>query len=389
MATLARDQLCEILAHWLQDRLPWRIQRVCLQQGPTSAGFSSETLFATAEYARGADEPTCDLAIRLHSSGPGLFLHSDLRLQWNMIAALAAHTAVPVPPPVGFEPDAAILGAPFSVVRRVPGRVAPQLPNYNTAGWIFDLTPGDRSRLWRHALVALAGVHRVDWHRGFEFLYVPARGVDGLDQLLHWIGEWYQWSRRGRTHALIEEALSQLGSRKPNQPQIGVLWGDAAPNNMIFGNDLSVAAVLDWEAAALGPGEADLAWWLFYDEYLSSGFEIPRLPGLPTREASIEIYESALGRPVRDVEYYELLAHTRNAILSMRSVNRQVERGSIKADTTAITHNPTSRMLAVKMNREPPVVGEDYALYLNAVIEQKRTAVNAPGASRFAPDRSK
>ena len=132
--------------------------------------------------------------------------------------------------------------------------------------------------------------------------------------------------------------------------------------------------MLDWEAAALGPGEADLAWWLFYDEYLSAGFSIPRLQGLPDRRSSIEIYENALGRPVQNLEYYELLAHTRNAILSLRSVNRQIERGTIDADSTATTCNPTSRMLALKLGLSPPEIGSDYAKYLEAVVSQKTAA---------------
>jgi len=385
MTSLIKDQIAEVLVRWFQNRLRRSVSRVTLLDGPATSGFSSETLFARAEFDDGEAPLSRDVAIRVENPEPGLFLHGNFQLQWRMIDSMASHTNIPVPAPIGYEPDPSILGTPFSVVSKIAGRVAPQIPNYNLAGWIFDLPCGDRERLWRNALEALAAIHRVDWQRGFSFLDQPEYGRDGLDQLLHRVEEWYDWSRRGRVHPAVVVALERLRRFRPAKPHIGVLWGDAAPNNMIFGEDLTVAAVLDWEAAALGPAEADLAWWLFYDDYLSNGLGIARLPGLPDRQSSIEIYETALGRAVQSLEYYELLAHTRNAILSMRSVNRQVERGFIEPDTTAVTHNPISRMLAVKLGIDPPEVGDDYAKYLRAVIGQKTAAPMTPESSVAIP----
>src|SRR5215217_3666561 len=71
---------------------------------------------------------------------------------------------------------------------------------------------------------------------------------------------------------------------------------------------LILAAMLDWEMAALGPGEADLAWWIVMDSLLSEGLELPRLAGLPDRSESIEFYERARGRPVEHIDYYEIFA---------------------------------------------------------------------------------
>jgi aminoglycoside phosphotransferase (APT) family kinase protein len=374
MTTLTRLQAGELMARWIERKLERPVERVDFMDGPSTAGFSSATLLAQIVFGSPHPESSRDIAIRLHDSRPGLFLGGDLTLQWKMIENMASRTEIPVPLPVGYEPDASILGAPFTVVSKVPGRVAPQVPNYNTGGWIFDLPIQERDRVWRNALETLAAIHRVDWRKGFEFLAKPRRGRNGLEQMLDWIEEWYSWSRCGVVHSNVELALNRLRQNQPANAPDGVLWGDAAPNNMLFGADLEVTAVLDWEAAALGPGEADLAWWLFYDEYLSAGFSIPRLQGLPDRRSSIEIYENALGRPVQNLEYYELLAHTRNAILSLRSVNRQIERGTIDADSTATTRNPTSRMLALKLGLPPPEIGSDYAKYLEAVVSQKTAA---------------
>jgi aminoglycoside phosphotransferase (APT) family kinase protein len=375
MSGIDPDRVRRVLAAWLPARLGADADlSVTLLGAPPTTGFSSETLFVDVEFTSSGERQSRRLAVRFENARPGLLPNANFQLQWDMIHTLATRTNIRVPPPVGFESDRSLLGAAFSVVESVAGRVAPQVPNYNLGGWIFELRAAQRAQLWRDAIETLAQIHRLDWRQGFDFLDQPQRGEPGLKQLLHGTAEWYQWARRGRRHPLIEQAIERLRRDEPRDPPVNILWGDAAAHNVLFGNDLRVAAVLDWEVAGLGPGEADLAWWLFFDEYVSAGFGIPRLEGLPDRQTSIAIYEAAVGRPVRDFEYYELLAHTRNAIMSMRSVLRQVEFGSLDAGTTAITHNPISRMLALRLGAEPPQVGEDYTRYLSAVIGQKTRA---------------
>lgn len=369
------------LRRWLRDRLDAPDLEVTSVEIPQGAGWSTETLFVGTTFTERGLPRSRDLVVRFENLGPALFLEADVRHQWNMIGALAGHPLPPTPDPVGLETDRSRLGGAFSVVERIAGRVAPQQPNYNTAGWIFDLSPGERRRLWRGAIEAMAQLHRIDWRDGFQFLDQPRRGRPGLDQLLRWTEDWYEWARAGCRHPLVEEALARLRAEQPAEAPVSVLWGDAGPNNVLFRDDLSVGAVLDWEAAALGPGEADLAWWMFFDDFMSAGFGIARLEGLPTRDETIAIYEAAAGRPVGDMAYYELLAATRNAVLSMRSVGRQVELGRIPASTTARIHNPPARLLARRLGVDEWEVGEDYQAYLRAVFSAK----TAPASKASQP----
>lgn len=383
MSAVDKNVVVERLTAWLPSRLgAVRDLRIVMQGVPGTTGFSKETLFIRAEFETDEGASARDLVVRLDSTLPGLFLKADLQLQYEMISGMG-ETEVPVPGAVGFEPDASVVGVPFSVVEHVEGKPVPHVPNYNVGGWIANMDVERRGRLWRNGIRALAAVHRVDWRIGFEFLDREEGGAPGLEQLLSWTEEWYEWARGSNRHALIEEALRRLRSTQPADSPVEVLWGDASPGNLLFRDDGSVSAVLDWEAAALGPGEADLGWWLFYDEYMSRGFGHERLAGLPDRTETIDIYQQALGRPVRDIEYYELLAHTRNAIMSMRSVTRQIELGTIPGSTTAITHNPTSKMLAEKLGADPPEVGEDYVAYLSAVVSRKAT--REPGSTATRP----
>ena len=51
-------------------------------------------------------------------------------------------------------------------------------------------------------------------------------------------------------------------TRPATEPPASLCWGDARIGNMLFHDDRSVASVLDWEMATIGPAEMDLAWYL-------------------------------------------------------------------------------------------------------------------------------
>src|SRR5690606_10387038 len=139
--------------------------------------------------------------------GYDLFLNADLDLPYHMMAALAAHSDVPVPNLIAIEYDSDILGSPFLVMDAVSGRVVEQVPNYNLEGWVADLPPQERKKLWFSAIKAIANLHRVNWKDGFEFLDDPARGAPGLDQYLDWVKEWYLWARADRPQPVADIAL--------------------------------------------------------------------------------------------------------------------------------------------------------------------------------------
>jgi aminoglycoside phosphotransferase (APT) family kinase protein len=135
---------------------------------------------------------------------------------------------------------------------------------------------------------------------------------------------------------------------------------------MLFGPDDQVAAAIDWELAGLGPGEADLGWWLFFDGLFSDAMGVERLPGLPGREETIAIYEAASGRQVANMEYFEVLANVEMSIIGLRQFDRQVGFGLIPATSSAYLNNPISAMLAEKLGLPIPEVGEDFAELMRA-----------------------
>ena len=276
------------------------------------------------------------------------------------MAAMAAHPNVPVPALVGVEYDPAVLGAPFLVMRRVAGRIVPQKPNYNVAGWVFDLTPAERRQVWINAIEMMARIHSVPWTEGFGFLDAPERGAPGLDQYLGFVEEWYRWAAQGRPQPVADAALDHLKRNRPAGTQASVLWGDAIPANILFAPDLTVAAVIDWEMVAIGPGEVDLGWWLFFDSLYSEAMGVPRLEGLPDRAELVAIYEAAAGRPVRDIDYFELLGVLRLGIVATRQYDRQVGLGRISPTSRAYLNNPITARMAGLLGLPEPEIGQDY-----------------------------
>lgn len=357
----------ERLAAWLRGTSIGPNVRVLTLTAAAGAGFSAETAFAQVECIEAGRSRREQLVVRRQIEGSELFLDSDLNLPYRMMAAIGVQPSIPVPQLIGIEFDRAVLGAPFLVMRQMEGRVVHQSPNYNRQGWVRDLPRERRGVVWRNALQVLAEIHGLDWRRGFDFLDRPERGRPGLDQYLSWVEEWYLWARGGRPHPVTDSALDYLKRNRPRETRVGVLWGDPTPSNILFRDDLSISAVIDWEMAALGPPEADVAWWLFFDDLFSTGMGVARLEGLPDRSTSIEWYESFAGRRLENMDYYDVLATFRMAIVGMRAVDRQIGLGRIPVTTTARTHAPIVRMLAGKLGEPLPEVGHDFFEFMAAL----------------------
>lgn len=348
------------LAEWLAAKSFGRAIEVPRLTIAAGAGYSAQTLYADVEYVQ--DGRTCQesLVVRCQNESSDLFLNADLNLSYRMMVAIGAHPAIPVPRLIGIEFDRTVLGAPFLVMQKVAGRSVQQSPNYNEEGWVRDLPAGQRAELWRNALRVLAEIHELDWRQGFGFLAQPLRGAPGLGQYLNWVEEWYLWARRDRPHPITDVALGYLERERPSNAPIHVLWGDPTPSNLLFRDDLQVNAVIDWEMAALGPPEVDVGWWLFFDELYSTGLGAQRLEGLPDRATSIAWYEKFAGRKLENLDYYDVLATFRMAIVGMRAVDRQIALGRIPVTTTARTHSPIMRMLAGKLGQPLPQIGQDF-----------------------------
>lgn len=297
---------------------------------PEGSGMSSETLLFTVEPKDGPPERYVARLAPLASQQFPVFPEYDLELQRRAMQTVAAHTDVPVPEVLTHEGDAKWLGSPFLLMRRVDGVVPSDVPPYTMGGWLFDAPEADQRKLERESVRVLARLHALtpETH-DLAFLERPELGESALDQHLEYQRWYYDWARDGATVPLIERTFAALDTTRPVEGPTVLNWGDSRIGNMIF-RDFAPAAVLDWEMAALGPAEVDVAWMVFmhrFFEHLTARYGMPCLADFLQRERVAEIYRQESGRELHDLDWYEMFAAQRFAIVSIRTTLRSVAYG--------------------------------------------------------------
>jgi len=350
------DRRRKDLTEWLQQRMP---DAHDVQLAPFTfpkAGNSAESIFVEMNFEQMGARKQRKLVVRRQYDDYRLFLSGTLERQWEMLSTVAELSAVPVPPRIGIEKNSDLLGGPFFVTGHVEGRIPPDNPGYNHAGWLKDeSTPEQRGILWHHGLKTLADIHGIQPAHRFDFLDEREDGPAGLDAYLRYVRRWHDWVAGNRIFSLVEAAFEYLLTHRPSLDHNCVLWGDSRPGNIIFAPDGTVAAVLDWEMAALGPAEIDLGWWLMFNEYhVAVANGDPQLAGLPNRDDNIAIYENYAGRKVADMYYFEVLAWLRFAITHTRWRDRMTAHKKLPDDPNGYSDNVCMRGLSKQLGVSMP-----------------------------------
>jgi len=193
----------------------------------------------------------------------------------------------------------------------------------------------------------MAAVHLVDpGAPGLEDLARP-KGTPGADAELHYIRGYIDRVTEGVAHPTMERALEWLDSNQPAEGSepLAVCWGDSRIGNQIF-DDTTCAACLDWEMAALGNPEQDLAWFLYFDRLFSEGLMTARPAGFASHEETKARWTQITGRSTDNVGFYEVLASLRFAVILMRLGQLMVWSGQLPPDTDFGTNSFAMQFLA-------------------------------------------
>ena len=344
------------LADWLQTKIAGAPEvQVTEVFVPPSAGLSNETVLFNASWQQGGERVVRELVARVQPGGPGVFPAYDLAKEAAVLSALGAGTPVAVPEVLFFDEDTDVFGSPFLVMQRVAGRVPSDDPPFTAGGWVLDLTPEQRTRMWHNSLDTLIGIHAANWRElGLDFLDTDANG-SGLDAHLAYWRETFAWAAEGEPNPTIEHALDWLASNRPDTDDTKVLnWGDARVGNLIFNDALDVAAVLDWEMVGVGAREVDLGWWLFLMRHHTEGIGLPLPDGVPGRQQTIDYYRAQSGYAPRNVEYFEVLAGAKLSIIMVRAAHMMIALGLLPADNPMALNNPASQLLATLLDLPAP-----------------------------------
>jgi aminoglycoside phosphotransferase (APT) family kinase protein len=347
--TVARKVVRDWLAEQLPDASGVEISELT---APGGTGFSNETLLFDATWTEGGDPHERGLVVRVKPTGYQLFLEADFDQQYRLLKLLDDTTDVPVPPMYWFESDESVLGAPFFVMGKVDGKAPTDNPPYNAEGWLAEATPEQRETLWLSAMEGLSRVHNPAI-TGVDFLAKPQRGATGFDQQLRYWEESFTWAAQGRPQPVAEAAWEWMQAHLPSERPTSLSWGDARIGNMLFGDDFTCRAIVDWEMLSLGGPMYDLGWWLFLDRFHTEGSDLTRLPGLGSYDDTISQYESLTGTKVRDLEFYEIYAGFRFAIVMMK-LSQMFTAYDIEGMESMETNNPVTQVLARMLGVPPP-----------------------------------
>lgn len=317
MAASSEDRVGSALAPWLEAQLPGATSLKIVDLVEPKQGFSSRTVLFTAVWEQGPKQCDREFVARIERPTTCPML-ADIFFQHDVMKAIAAHSDAAVPGIVLSERTGEVLGEPFFLMDRVRGRVPSDFPSFHSEGWVCELPAKERERLWWNGIAEMAKLHRAPVEAFIWLAKGKSEPPGSIFYLRYFIQTWLDWAAELHGFPVLEQAIAYLLANVPAHERPGLVWNDARMGNTMFADDLSVAALFDFEVASLGPAEIDLAWWLYCEDLFTVQFGIPRLPGIPVEEEAILGFERCYGRAMPEFDYYLAIAALKHAILAIR-----------------------------------------------------------------------
>jgi aminoglycoside phosphotransferase (APT) family kinase protein len=348
----------ERLAEWLKRQPTFGPQAEIDSFAPLAGGQSSVLFRLTVQ-----DRPEA-FVIRMEPRGRQIFLTPDIVREFRIAEGLA-QAGIPTAPLIAVEPKENVLGAPFMVMGEVNGVAPLGRPSMHTSGLLTELDAGERTRLSENSIEVLAKIHAVNWRRHHPFLAAGDSSITGLDRHLDHLTKWYAWTVRDRNFPLTDTALAYLQSARAGltpQPDV-LLWGDARPGNILFAPDQSVAAVLDLEAALIGPSGLDLGYWLMMDCFHAEAIGVARLPGWPREAETIALYAESAGIPVPDLDYFIVMGAFFMATTIIRAADLGIASGKFASGTRFAFENTATQIIADRLGLQIPPLSPDFVAH--------------------------
>lgn len=344
------------LAAWMRGRLPEGADPEVLDVvSPESNGMSSETLLFDAVWTENGERTHHALVARVapDANDVPVFPSYDFETQFRVMQVVGESADdVPVPGVLWLELDSDAIGAPFFVMQRVDGRVPPDNMPYPMGSWLLDADLADQRALQDASVRVVAGIHAIDVTQvDSAFLELDAPGDTPLRRHVANQRLYYDWMRHGTVYPVIEEAFDWLDANWPaDEGDTVISWGDSRIGNMMY-DQFAPVAVLDWEMAALGTRGIDLGWMIFIHDFFQDICRVMEMPGMPDFMNSADVaavYAEAAGAPVPDLEFYEVYAALRHAIVMARVNQRAVHFGESEPPATpdeAVMHRDLLRLM--------------------------------------------
>lgn len=208
------------------------------------------------------------------------------------------------PEPVALCEDEAVLGAPFFLMRQIPGLVIRR-------EWpaSLDASPAMLRRVQESLIDTLAELHRIDISSAsMATLGKPDGYVER--QVAGWTK---RWVASGGDVATQGDVIPWLASHLPKDQQRAMLHNDYKLDNVVLdeADPSRLVGVLDWEMATLGDPRMDLGTLLSYwvepndPSWMKKlAFGPTVLPGSLTRREVVARYLAASDRAEPDMVFF-------------------------------------------------------------------------------------
>ena len=252
--------------------------------------------------------------------------------EWRIIEALGG-TDVPHTEAIAVCTDKSVLGRTFYLMGFVDG----WSPMSTRRLWPppFDTDLEARRGLAFQLVEGIALLSRVDWQaKGLADLGRP----DGFHE--RQVDRWTAFLERikGRELPGFEEAAAWLRSHRPIDYVPGLMHGDYQFANVMFkhGAPARLAAIVDWEMGTVGDPKLDLGWVVHSwpddtssDEDRAGGYV--DMAGMPSRDEILAHYSKVSGRQVDDIDYYNVLAKWKLAVVLEQTYQRAASNPRLEA----------------------------------------------------------
>jgi len=277
----------------------------------------------------------------LRTDAPSSVAASLTRSQEFAVLRVAHANGVIAPQPLFLCSDDTVTGRPFFVMERISGIAAGHL-----------LTRDPQVASHAEELAERLGANLARLHA----IAPPQPELDSVlpapksNHALATVAEYRAYlDTLNDAHPVLEWALRWCEIRAPTNGGVALIHRDYRTGNyMVDAGRLT--GVLDWEFAGWGDPREDLGWftarcWRFTRPDLEAG-------GIARSEPFLRGYQAASGRNIArsDLEYWQVMAHIRWAIIALQQAQRHFaggERSLELALTGRIVHELEYEALAI------------------------------------------
>lgn len=235
--------------------------------------------------------------------------NTDVYRQYPLLRALKGQgLRVPEVPWASAGED--MLGAPFIVMEKLPGRVFVVWEPHPS---LAADTATARS-VWLQTAELLASVHRIDWQTVLPDWEEPRLLLEEIDRwksvLRH--ADNPDWAAAGQA---LDAALR---ASLPDPAPVGLVHGDYQPGNILFDNGRATG-IIDWELASIGAQGLDVGWMLMMSD--GRAWDAGWQPVAPASGAElVAAYAAAGGPALANLAWHQALAQYRLGAIACLNV---------------------------------------------------------------------